>query len=142
MRMTPKRKNSRPANITRTLDALAAMGYELALDIETFNPHAGPFGKRQDMFGLVDVYACSPGLPHRFIQVCGADVSVHVKKYKEEVLASRILLLLQCPESVFELWSWRKVKLKPGAKAERWRPRIITGIICEDGVAWVEEKHR
>lgn len=88
---------------------------------EKYNAFAGPFGRREDLFGFIDILALDPIRGIVAIQSTGP--SGHAE-HRKKILANEFaLLLLECG-GVIELWSWRKVATKPGAKARRWQPRI------------------
>mgnify|MGYP000299422071 FL=1 len=86
----------------------------------------GKFGIRQDLFGFIDMIAVYPGPENKgFVGVQSTGPSgFHshkrdiTNKYRDNAL--RWL----AAGGRIELWSWQKEKLKPGAKAEVWRPKI------------------
>jgi hypothetical protein len=94
--------------------------------VEKFNAYAGPFGRREDLFGFIDIIALRPG---RIVGIQSTGPSGHAD-HKRKICA--------CPYArdwieaggLIELWSWRKLAAKPGGKALRWQPRIET--ITED----------
>lgn len=98
------------------------MGW-LADRVEQFNPYAGKFGQRKDMFGFADIVALGENSIIA-IQSCGQSFSEHNKKLTEdEIVAPNVLKWLSCNGRLI-LVSWRKVKMKRGGKAMRWEPRI------------------
>jgi len=106
------------SNTSRTLEYIRSQGWE-ADKVEQFNPYAGKFGKRKDLFGIIDIIALTDkGIMG--IQSCGQSFAEHDKKICEEPLA---LKWLEKGGSLL-LIGWRKVKLKHGGKALRWQPRI------------------
>lgn len=106
------------SNTSRTLEYIRSQGWE-ADKVEQFNQHAGPFGQRKDLFGIIDIIALTEhGITG--IQSCGQSFSEHDKKILESPLS---LLWLQKGGSLM-LIGWRKIKLKRGGKALRWSPRI------------------
>lgn len=106
----------------RTLRELRNRG--LVADIcEKFNPHAGPFGVRKDLFGILDIIALDPQRGVVGVQSCGQSLSAHRKKLLEEK-AQETSDWLGTPGTVLEIWSWRKVKRKRLGKAMIWAPKI------------------
>jgi hypothetical protein len=91
--------------------------------VERFNQHVGPYGIRQDLFGIIDIIALDPERGVVGIQSCGSDFAAHEQK----ILVDRnqeSYDWLSTPGTVLELWGWRKVKLKRGGTAMRWQPRV------------------
>ncbi len=91
--------------------------------VEKWNAHVGPFGVRQDMFGIIDIIALDPERGVVGVQSCGQAFAAHMRtltvtRYQESHD------WLSTPGTVLELWGWRKVKVKRGGKAMVWRPRI------------------
>lgn len=106
----------------RTLRALREQGRVCAI-VEKWNQHAGPFGIRQDLFGIIDVLALDPQRGVVGIQSTGQDFAAHLRKLTIE-RAQETTDWLGTPGTTLELWGWRKVKLHRGGKAERWAPRV------------------
>lgn len=106
----------------RTLKALRERGLVSAI-VEKFNSHVGPFGIRQDLFGIIDVLALDPQTGVVGVQSTGKDFSSHRVKLLEE-RNQECRDWLKTPGTTLELWGWRKVKLKRGGKAMRWKPRV------------------
>jgi hypothetical protein len=103
---------------SRTLEYLRSQGWH-ADKVEQFNPHAGRFGKRKDLFNFIDIIALTEkGIVG--VQSCGQAFAEHDRKILEEPMA---LKWLEKGGHVM-LIGWRKVKLRRGAKAMRWSPRI------------------
>lgn len=127
------------SGLSPTQRTLAAMrdGGRLCGIVERFNPHAGPFGIRQDLFGFIDIICIDPVEGIVAIQSCGQDISGHVKKLTEERNENMFEWLKYAP---VELWGWRKVKLKRGGKAMRWMPRVIDFFLDGDEIQWKERK--
>ena len=110
------------SNTSRTLNYLREQGWE-ADKVEQWNSYAGEFGQRKDMFGFGDIVALGDNSIFA-IQSCGQAFSEHDKKItQDEKVAPMALKWLQCGGRI-QLVGWRKVKLKRGGKAMRWRPRI------------------
>lgn len=105
----------------RTLKALRAAGLTCGI-VERFNPHVGPHGIRQDLFGWIDIIAISPDRGIIGVQSTGQDFAGHRRKMLEE-RADEVLGWLAAGGRA-ELWGWRKVKVKRGGKAMVWRPRV------------------
>ena len=51
--------------------------------VERFNAHVGPFGIRQDLFGIIDIICLSPDMGVVGVQACGQDFKAHVRKIKK-----------------------------------------------------------
>jgi len=105
----------------RTLRELRDQG-RLCGIVERFNTFAGPHGVRQDLFGFIDIIALDVERGIIGIQSCGQSFSAHRKKIVEE-RNQEAFEWLRCGGKI-ELWGWRKVKLKRGGIAVRWKPRI------------------
>jgi len=104
--------------------------------VERFVP-AGPGrpGTRIDLFGFIDLVAIDPVQGIVAIQSCGQSFSEHVRKMTEERAEIIEKWLKWAP---LELWGWRKLKLKRGGKAMRWRPRIADAVLHDSGISFVE----
>lgn len=87
------------------------------------NPKHPAGGFRKDMFGFIDLVVLDPEQGIVAVQSCGQDFSGHMRKILDSECTENVIEWLQCGGKV-ECWSWRKVKLKRGGKAMRWRPRI------------------
>lgn len=122
----------------RTLAVLRDRGMEVAI-VEKWNAHVGPHGIRQDLFGIIDILALDGINGIIGVQSCGQAFSEHHKKLTEE-RAQQTIAWLSTKGCRLELWGWRKVKLKRGGKAVRWRPRMRTYFLDDDGeIAWASE---
>jgi len=89
--------------------------------VEKYNPYAGPFGRREDAFGFIDIIALRPGVGIVAIQSTGPHGHA---EHRRKILTNEFApLWLEC-HGCIELWSWRKLLAKPGGKARRWQPRI------------------
>jgi len=107
---------------SRTLNYIREQGW-LADKVEQFNPYAGKFGQRKDMFGFGDIVAMGENSIIA-IQSCGQSFSEHHKKITlDEYVAPNALKWIESGGRLI-LIGWRKVKLKRGGKAMRWKPRI------------------
>lgn len=113
----------------RTLKALRDEGGKCAV-VERWLPYAGKFGKRQDLFGIIDVLVLTPkGVVG--VQCCGGSFAAHYKKIIEEKRQETYDWLTIAPNCFLQIWSWCKVKKKRGGKAMVWKPRIVE-ITLED----------
>ena len=109
----------------RTLRALREQGRVAAI-VEKYNAYAGPFGRREDLFGIIDVLALDPDRGVVGIQCCaGSGFAAHRTKILEE-RHQETHDWLSTPGTALEIWAWRKVKLQRGGKAERWMPKVET----------------
>lgn len=102
----------------RTLRHLEQRGCICGI-VERFIPFAGKFGRRIDLFNFIDIISVEADRITA-IQSCGQSFSEHKKKILENEVAPEWLKA----GGGIELYSWRKVKLRRGAKAMRWQPRI------------------
>lgn len=103
----------------RTIRALKNEGTICGI-VEKFNPHVGPHGIRQDLFGFLDVIALSPnGIIG--VQCCaGSGHAAH----KAKILANEVAPEWLKSGGRIQIWSWSKKKLKRGGVAMRWQPRM------------------
>ena len=120
----------------RTLKAMREQGRICGV-VERFNSHVGEFGIRQDFLGFVDIIAIDPVDGIIAIQSCGQSFSEHVRKLTEERNENMYEWL---KHAKCELWGWRKIKLKKGGKAMRWKPRIVDFTLDKDGEIIVAER--
>lgn len=112
----------------RTLKLLKEKGIKAAV-VERWLRYAGSFGKRQDMFGIIDVLAISPDMTLG-IQCCSGSAAEHYRKITGEKNQGAYDWLSN-PDRQLEIWAWRKLLKKRGGKAKIWQPKIIK-IILED----------
>lgn len=122
----------------RTLKALREQGLVCGI-VERFNPYAGPHGIRQDLFGCIDIIALDPERGVIGVQSCGQSFSEHKKKLLIE-RNQEVRDWLITPGTSLELWGWRKVKLKRGGKAMRWKPRLGVLALEDDEIIFKEIK--
>lgn len=104
-----------------TLAWLRAEGWEPAV-VERWvpNPRSKAGGVRRDLFGVADIVAVRPG---RTVAVQSTGPSGHAA-HRRDMLAS-----VGVPSLVaagWEVWlvSWRKLLVRRGGRARRWRPRV------------------
>lgn len=108
--------------------------------VEKWNPFGGPMrpdgsgrvGRRNDLFGIIDVLALDPERGVVGVQSCGQDFSGHLKKMQEEQ-AQEVRDWIRTPGTQLELWGWRKIKKVKGGKAMIWEPRIYVFLKKEFG---------
>ena len=119
----------------RTLAMLKKQGMTSGI-VERFIKF-GKFGVRKDLFGFIDIIAIHPLCGVIGVQSCGQDYSGHIKKMlSEECVHTLALWLVTNPVL---LVGWRKVKLKRGGKAMRWKPRKCWFTLDGDGkVGYIE----
>ncbi len=110
------------SNTSRTLEYLRKQGW-VADKVEQFNPYAGKFGHRKDMFGFGDIVAMGEGNIYA-IQSCGSSYAEHNRKITEDERVAPLALKWIENGGKLLLIAWRKIKLKRGGKAMRWQPRI------------------
>lgn len=92
----------------RTLNALRERGIKPAV-VEKFNRFAGPHGKRQDMFGIIDIIGLDKERGVIGVQSTGTAFSEHNRKLTEEK-RQECIDWLSTPGTRLELWGWRKVR--------------------------------
>lgn len=105
--------------------------------VETFNPYAGQFGQRKDLFGFIDLITIDPVGGIVAVQSFGEAWSQHVRKLQEEKNEEMYEWL---KHAKLEMIGWRKLKLKKGGKALRWFPRIADVTIDSEGNLIVTER--
>ncbi|MFO7970169.1 MAG: hypothetical protein R6U40_00295 [Desulfobacterales bacterium] len=103
------------SNTSRTLEYIRSQGWE-ADKVEQYNVYSR---RRKDLFNIIDIVALTEhGITG--IQSCGQAFAEHDRKILSEPLALKWIE----KGGHLILIGWRKVKLRPGAKAMRWKPRI------------------
>lgn len=126
------------SNTSRTLEYLRHQGW-VADKVEQFNPYAGVFGKRKDMFGFGDIVAMGEGNIYA-IQSCGQSFAEHKRKIVDDTAVAPLAEMWIRNGGILLLIGWRKIKLRPGAKAMRWSPRIMNFHIDDiQGIVGIEQ---
>lgn len=97
---------------------------------ELKNPQPGvkrPPGVRQDLFGLFDILALR-SVDLTYIRIVGIQCCAMSGRAEHllKMHASPFLIDWLRAGGLVELWCWRKLLLKRGAKAKRWRYEITT----------------
>lgn len=110
------KKKSSKSPTSRTLDKLRKFGCCAGV-VERFNRFAGPFGKRQDLFGCIDLIAIRPG---RIIGIQATNQSNHSSHVVKALAEPRLRLWLEAGGG-YEIWSWAK---KGPKDKKRWDVRI------------------
>jgi hypothetical protein len=100
----------------RTLKYLRGNGRTCGI-VERFIP-SKPFGKRIDLFGIIDIIAVDKNITIG-VQSCGSDFAEHDRKILESEMAKEWVTGRQ-----LMLIGWRKVKQKRGGKRMIYKPRI------------------
>ncbi len=119
----------------RTLRFLRQQGALCGI-VERWNPHVGPYGVRQDLFGFIDIIAVFPeGICA--IQSCGQSYRDHQRKIVENEAAREWLR----SNGRIQLYGWRKVLEKRGGKRRIWRPRVCSFRLDEAGEEIVIQEH-
>ena len=88
------------------------------------NPKHPGGGFRKDLFGVLDIICLDPEFGIVGIQSCGQSFKAHIDKITDSECTENVIEWLKAGARL-ELWGWRKLKLKRGGKAMRWRPRIM-----------------
>lgn len=112
----------------RTLKMVRESGFKAGV-VERWLAYAGKFGKRQDLFGIIDIIVITPDMT-RGIQACSGSLFEHFRKLTEEKNQESYDWLESTHRSL-EIWSWRKVLKKSGSQVKVWKPRIVE-ITLED----------
>jgi len=102
------------------------------------NPAHPGGGFRKDLFGFIDLIVIDPEEGILAIQSCGQSFKAHVDKILDSECTELAIEWLR--HAKLELWGWRKVKLRPGAKAMRWKPRIGDFYLKGDDIKFKERK--
>lgn len=105
----------------KTLKELRKQGYRAGV-VERWLRYAGVYGKRQDLFGIIDIIAISP-TETIGVQSCTTSFAAHYRELTEEK-NQECYDWLQCPGRKLAIWAWRKVKKERGKDIKVWRPRI------------------
>ena len=119
----------------RTLKALRARGLKSAV-VEKWNSFAKI---RQDLFGIIDILSLCPETGVIGVQSTGQDFSGHRRKLMEEK-AQECIDWLSVPGTSLELYGWRKLKVKHGGKAMRWKARIARITLVGGELMFWEDK--
>jgi len=106
----------------RTLRALRDQGMKCGM-VERYVAKAGPFGKKFDLFGIIDIIALDPIKGIIGIQSTGIGFREHYLKMVNDH-GQDTLDWIRTPGASLQLWGWRKVKVKCGGKAMIYEPRI------------------
>jgi len=89
------------------------------------NPKLPGGGFRKDLFGFIDLIILDPEQGIVAVQSCGQAFKAHLDKIMDSEVTEFVIEWLESPSKPkLELWGWRKLKLKRGGKAMRWRPRV------------------
>ena len=110
----------------RTKRHLEALGWHCEI-VERFNPYAGKFGQRKDLFGFLDIIAIDKDNDRIIgIQACGTDFTPHKRKMLTEATPDIRAIAIDWLKAGagIQLWGWRKVLAKKGGKQKTWQPRI------------------
>ena len=106
------------SNTQRTLKALKDEGRVCGI-VERWIPP----GLRIDLFNFIDIITICPKYKVTVgVQSCGSDFKAHIDKIMGPC-RDKAILWLKCNNRI-QVYGWRKLKLKRGGKAMRWRPRI------------------
>lgn len=124
----------------RTLRALREQG-RIVDTVErwvTVPTHPGG-GFRKDLFGFIDLIVLDAESGIIAIQSCGQGFSEHIKKITDSECTEYVVEWLKCGGKL-ELYGWRKVKLKRGGKAMRWKARIADITLSGDDIPIATER--
>ena len=125
----------------RTLKYFRDQGYICDM-IERWirNPKHPAGGFRKDFLGFGDILAFNE-VDTILIQSCGSSFSSHRKDMLENPNIGKWIHSTQIfPARRVVLMGWRKVKLKRGGKALRWKPRIAEFFKINGEIDCKEEK--
>lgn len=118
----------------RTMKLLRDQG-QICWVVERFIAQAGPHGKRIDLFNIIDIIALTANSTIG-IQSCGSDFAAHLEKLTVEK-AEETITWLTGPREL-HLYGWRKVKMKRGGKALRWKPRVALITLEKEAIIYTE----
>lgn len=104
----------------RTIKFLKEQG-RIVGKVESFNPYAGQFGQRKDLFGFIDLITIDPVKGIVAVQSFGSMWAEHVRKLQEDKNEEMYEWLRHAK---LEMIGWRKISVKRGGVAKRWFPRI------------------
>lgn len=107
----------------RTLKEIKKKGFRVGI-VEKFNHFAGKFGVRQDLFGFIDLVYLDTER-NKIVAVQSTSQNCY-GPHRDKIVkdcAEAARLWLECG-GLIELWAWRKLKVKRGARKEVWKPRI------------------
>ncbi len=117
----------------RTLKELRRLGFACQV-VEHWNPHAR---RRVDLFGFIDVIACTPDGILGIQATSGSNHSVRVRKIREEC-TENAQAWLEAGGRI-EVWSWKlaQAKRKDGSKGLRktatLRREIVANVLPTGG---------
>lgn len=124
----------------RTLKAMREQGRIVDVcERWVVNPKHPGGGFRKDLFGFIDLIVLDPEQGIIAIQSCGQSFKAHIDKIMDSECTQYVIEFLKCRSAHLELWGWRKVKLKRGGKAMRWKPRIAD-FYYDGELLWNERK--
>ena len=112
----------------RTLALLRKQGYKSWI-VERFLGYAGKFGKRQDMFGIIDIIAITSD-ETLGVQCCSGTGSEHWKKLTTEKNQECYDWLINSDRKL-QIWGWRQLRKKgyttsgKRRKGKEWIPKIL-----------------
>jgi len=134
---------AKPSPTQRTLRELRREGRIVdTAERWVINPKHPAGGFRKDLFGFIDLVVLDAEKGIVGIQSCGQSFKAHLDKIKDSECTQYVIEWLkagickkehpygitkrQCQNQMthIEVWGWRKVKLKRGGKAMRWRARV------------------
>ena len=120
----------------RTLAHLRQQGCRCDI-VERFNPFGGKFGVKHDLFNIIDIIALDPEKGLIGIQsTTGNCHTDHIRKLTEKHYQETYDWLRSGVK--LEMYSWRKILLKRGGKAMRWKARITVFSLINDTVVYEE----
>jgi hypothetical protein len=88
-----------------------------------------------DAFGFIDILSIDPEEGIVGIQSCGQSFKAHIDKMTG---ARNEAMYEWLRHAKVQLIGWRKVKLKRGGKAMRWKPRIANFWLENEEIKWSE----
>ena len=102
------------------------------------NPKIPGGGFRKDLFGFLDIIVLDRVDGIVGIQSCGQSWKAHVDKIMDSECTENVIEWLMCGARL-ELWGWRKLKLKRGGKAMRWKARVAEITVNNSGNLEIKE---
>ena len=102
---------------TRSLKALRAQGYEAEV-VERYNSFTQ---RRHDLFGIIDILAIKGKETLAVQTTSGSNIQARATK----ILAAAITERLLAAGWEIQVHGWRRLKVKRGGKAFRWRCAVL-----------------
>ena len=117
-----------PHSNRRTSSHLKNLGFE----VHTVQEYIHAIGKRRDLFHIIDVLTMRPDIGIVGIQ---ATTKTHLADHRRDLIAKAASRIWLASGGRLQLWCWRKVGAKGGAR--KWAPRIEEARLANGVVSFV-----